>query len=178
MRISITKLDQTNLSHLNRVDGSFIVDAIMILRAENRKITYTIQPVPVYTKRYAVDEIDYTVYTNHPDRSAYLAYADDQLAGQIVLRKNWNQYAYIEDIAVDVNFRRQGIGRSLIDQAIAWAKTRGLTGIMLETQNNNLTACRLYEAFGFHLGGFDTELYRAIDPNTEEIALYWYLSFS
>jgi streptothricin acetyltransferase len=78
---------------------------------------------------------------------------------------------------VGANFRRQGIGRRLIEQAIDWAKARGLPGLMLETQNNNVAGCHLYEACGFHLGGFDQDLYRAIDPNTTEIALYWYLTF-
>ena len=53
----------------------------------------------------------------------------------------------------------------------------GLPGIMLETQNNNVAACRFYESCGFHLGGFDRELYRGITPDTDETALFWYLIF-
>jgi streptothricin acetyltransferase len=46
---------------------------------------------------------------------------------------------------------------------------------MLETQNNNVGACKLYEACGFTLGGFDRYLYRGEMPDTREIALFWYL---
>ncbi|MBP1701359.1 MAG: acetyltransferase [Chloroflexi bacterium] len=60
---------------------------------------------------------------------------------------------------------------------IRWAKARGFPGIMLETQNNNVAACRLYERTGMQLGGFDKYLYKGITPDTEEIALYWYLIF-
>lgn len=175
--LTIQPIDESNLHDLNRVDGSFTVDARFLLHLENGQISYTVEPVPAYTKRYAVDQVDYATCIRNPDRIGYLAYIDGQLAGQIILHKNWNCYAWVEDIAVDVHFRRQGIGQRLIEQAIAWAKHHGLPGLMLETQDNNVAACRLYAACGFHLGGFDRELYRAIDPNTAEVALFWYLLF-
>jgi ribosomal protein S18 acetylase RimI-like enzyme len=64
-----------------------------------------------------------------------------------------------------------------VQQAIAWAQDRQLPGVMLETQNINVAACRLYERCGFTLGGFDRYLYQGLHPDTEEIALYWYLVF-
>jgi streptothricin acetyltransferase len=60
----------------------------------------------------------------------------------------------------------------LIEQAIAWAKVSSCPGIMLETQNINTAACRLYARCGLQLGGFDACLYRGIQPGTDEIALY------
>ena len=45
---------------------------------------------------------------------------------------------------------------------------------MVETQNNNVAACKLYERCGFRLSGFDQDLYRGQDPETTEIALFWY----
>ena len=59
-----------------------------------------------------------------------------------------------------------------------WARTQQLAGVMLETQNNNVAACRLYESGGFQLVGFDRCLYRGLHPGTDEIALYWYLVFA
>jgi len=93
------------------------------------------------------------------------------------MRKNWNKYAYIEDIAVDVMFRRRGIGKELISEAMRWAQERHLAGIMLETQNNNVGACKFYESCGFQLKGFDTYLYKGINSRTDEVALFWYLVF-
>jgi streptothricin acetyltransferase len=61
---------------------------------------------------------------------------------------------------------------------VAWARDRQLAGVMLETQNNNVAACRLYESCGFQLGGFDRCLYQGLHPGTHEIALYWYLLFT
>jgi streptothricin acetyltransferase len=114
---------------------------------------------------------------NHPDRAVFFSYLDEELAGEIRFRKYWNGYAYIDNIAVDSKFRRQGAGRALMERAIAWAKEKGFPGIMLETQNNNVAACKFYESCGFKLRGFDTHLYKGLTPDTDEIALYWYLIF-
>lgn len=52
-----------------------------------------------------------------------------------------------------------------------------LPGMMLETQNNNLGACRLYERCGYVMGGVDHLRYRGIDPQTREVAIFWYRLF-
>jgi ribosomal protein S18 acetylase RimI-like enzyme len=70
------------------------------------------------------------------------------------------------------------VGRALLQHVIQWAKSRQLPGVMLETQNNNVAACRLYESCGFQLGGFDRCLYLGLNPGTDEIALYWYFCFA
>ena len=176
--LSIQPIDASNLHDLNRVDGTFTIDSRLVPNMQDGQIGYSIEPVQPHTKRYPAEKFDWATFIDNPGKVIYLAYVDGQLAGQIILWKNWNGYGYIEDIAVDASFRRQGIGRRLIEQAVAWAKSHALPGLMLETQDNNVAACRLYIACGFHLGGFDRELYRAIDPNTTEIALYWYLTFS
>ena len=179
--LTIQAIGVSNLHDINRVDGTFTIDSRLVLHAQDRQIGYSIEPVQPHTKRYPAEKFDWTTFIDNPDKAIYLAYVDGQVAGQvagqIILWKNWNGYGYIQDIAVDASFRQQGIGRRLIEAAITWAKERGLPGLMLETQDNNVAACRLYAACGFHLGGFDYELYQAIDPGTEEIALYWYLIF-
>ena len=67
---------------------------------------------------------------------------------------------------------------ALMEQACAWAKAQGLKGLSLETQDNNVAACRFYAAIGMELGGVNTKLYRQFDrPYSEETALFWYLEF-
>jgi ribosomal protein S18 acetylase RimI-like enzyme len=176
MAIVIKVFDHAGLASIDECNGEFIVSAKLCLHAHDGEITYTIVDVPPYSKQYPSDEIDLSTYIGHPDRVIFVAYVDDHPAGHIRLRKNWNRYAYVENIVVDVNHRRLGIGRRLIEQAKQWARSKNLPGIMLETQNNNVAACKLYETCGFKLRGFDTHLYKAIDPDTDEIALYWYLT--
>ena len=175
MKIIVHPMDKDTLHQINQCDASFTVDAKLVLSAENGKISYTAVDVSPYTKQYGPDEMDYNTFISNPDKAVFFAYVDEELAGQVRMVKYWNGYAYIDDVAVDTKFRRQGVGRALIERAIEWARSKGFPGLMLETQNNNVAACKLYEACGFELRGFDTHLYKGLKPNTDEIALYWYL---
>jgi ribosomal protein S18 acetylase RimI-like enzyme len=172
---TIQEINAENSKDLNRVDGTFIIDSRLDLYIEEGQIQTQITEIPRTIKRYRVDPINVTGTIKDPDKTVFFAYVDKQIAGQIILRVNWNNFASIKDIAVDTNFRRQGIGTELISWAQGWARERELAGIMLETQNNNLPACKLYERCGFRLAGFDQFLYKGIDKDTDEIALYWYL---
>jgi ribosomal protein S18 acetylase RimI-like enzyme len=144
---------QRNMSDINKCDGEFIIDAKLVLFVDNGVIRYTEIKVPGTKKRYEKDNIDFTTYISNQDKAVFVAYAEGQVAGQIILRKNWNKFAYIEDIAVDVRFRRQGIGKELMSYAKRWAQDRNLAGITLETQDNNVGACKFYESCGFQLRG-------------------------
>lgn len=182
MNITIRELAAGDPADWQRLDDSFTVDSVLVLSTTDGRIGYEITEVPAYTKRYSdepspPDEEDDSAYIGNPDQIVYLAFAGDRVAGRIMLRRNWNRYAYIEDIQVDQAYRRHGIGRKLIEQAKRWAAAGGMPGLMLETQNNNVRACRFYESCGFEIGGFDTRLYQGIRKQTDEIALFWYLMF-
>jgi ribosomal protein S18 acetylase RimI-like enzyme len=175
--IRIYPLAAANQADLNRCDNSFPVEAELCLSAEDGQVRYTVRPVAPYVKQYGPEVTDAQAYLERPDHAAWLAYVQERLAGQILVREHWNRFAIVWDIAVHPPFRRQGVGRSLMEQAIRWARERRLPGVMLEAQNINVSACRFYESCGFSLGGFDRHLYRGIDPDTREIALFWYLLF-
>jgi len=96
------------------------------------------------------------------------------MLGEIRLRKNWNKYSYIEDIAVRKDYRRQGVGNELIQKAIEWAKKNDMQGLILETQDNNLSACRFYLNFGFKIGAVDTILYANTEYNNEKAIFMCY----
>jgi streptothricin acetyltransferase len=177
MAIAIQEADRNNINSVYKVDGSLWVDSRLIISAVNGKFSFQVVPMPGYTKPYMPDEIDTTTYLNSPDRVIFFAYIDNRLAGQIILRKNWNKFAWVEDIAVDTCYRRQGVGQALMARSMEWTKSRGLPGIMLETQDVRVGACRFYERFGFTLGGFDRKLYSAFPEDAGEIALFWYLLF-
>ena len=60
--------------------------------------------------------------------------------------------------------------------SIEWAKHKNLHGLMLETQDNNLIACKFYHNCGFKIGSVDTMLYANFENNFEK-AVFWYLRF-
>ena len=47
---------------------------------------------------------------------------------------------------------------------------------MLETQDNNLIACKFYHNCGFKIGSVDTMLYANFENNFEK-AVFWFLWF-
>lgn len=173
MDLVVKALDELTLGDARKLDDSFLVESELRLFAEDGVTHYEVVPVSPYEKSYADEGL--SDYQNLPDEAVFLAYLDGSVAGRVVLSEGWNRYAWIEDIAVDARCRRLGVGRALMDRAIAWAIERGLPGIRLETQSNNVPACKFYEACGFQLGGFDRNLYRGLDEETTEIALFWYL---
>lgn len=131
-----------------------------------------------YEKIYPAGENDWHAYIGSADKAIYLAYIDGKCAGQIVLRRDWNRYAFIEDIAVAAFARRQGVGTALMERAKEWAAQGGMQGLALETQDNNLAACRFYAKCGFAIGGVNTMLYRNFGgPVADETAVFWYMKF-
>lgn len=178
MSITIRKLSEGENSFAKQFNRKSIVKSRLLLGIENEKLTYTIVPVESpYEREVQLEDTDYgfnevppTVFIAEVDRSA-------KLAGRIRLLKWWNQFGYIEDLVVNPDFRGMGIGRTLIERGIQWARELHLPGVMLETQDDNVPACTLYASCGFVLSGFDRNVYKAINPQTRETALYWYLIF-
>lgn len=177
MKITIQEVDADNLQNVNKCDGAFTVSSRLVLNATDGVIRYSVVSVEPYQKPYIFDEKEYPSYIANPNKTIYFAYVEGQLAGQIGVVKHWNAFAWIDDLIVDINCRRCGVGRALMERVVDWAKARDLPGIMLETQDVNVPACRFYENFGFRLRGFDTYLYKGFNPATDEIALFWYLIF-
>lgn len=177
MEITIREVNTDTILFVKKDGSSFEVMSKLVLHAKDGIIGYSVVEVAPYSKQYGAEEFDVQSYLDDPDKVIFLAFTGNEPIGQIRLHKFWNGYAYIDDISVEPEYRGEGIGRALMLCAIEWARSRGFSGIMLETQDNNVAACRLYERCGFKLRGFDTNLYKALEPHTDEIALYWYLMF-
>ena len=59
---------------------------------------------------YPDEDNDYSEYVDSPYKTAFLAYVDDVFAGIIIVRKDWNKYAFVEDISVVKKYRGKGVG--------------------------------------------------------------------
>ena len=125
--------------------------------------------------RFPDDKLDWSAYIDSSEKIVLLAFHEDACIGQIRLVKDWNRFAYIENIAVKKDFRKSGVGHLLLEAAETWAKERSLIGLSLEAQNDNLIACRFYVKEGFVLGGVDT-LKQSANSNID-LTLYWYKLF-
>lgn len=175
MTITIYKLDSSHLHHFNQFDRKFTVSAKLLLDILGGKLTWGITPVEPYEKEIPIDEVDPATFVNSEDKVIFLAEVDGKLAGQIKIITWWNGYAYIDDLIVNPQCRGFGVGKALMEAAIQWSREKRFPGIMLETQDDNVAACKLYDSCGFVLGGFDQYTLKNFKPN--ETALFWYLIF-
>ncbi len=90
-----------------------------------------------------------------------------------VEEETWRNTAWIWNIMLDVEARGQGIGREMLNHIIRWGRRRGLRAILLETQSNNVPACKFYLRMGFQLVGINTMFYTNQDLERDEVALFW-----
>ncbi len=65
--------------------------------------------------------------------------------------------AHIEDVIVDESARGQGVGESLMREALRLAKEYGANGVMLTSNPRRVAANRLYQKMGFK--SWETNLY-------------------
>jgi ribosomal protein S18 acetylase RimI-like enzyme len=66
----------------------------------------------------------------------------------------------IEDVIVDENARRQGIGEALVSYAIDLAKEAGADGVSLTSNPQRQAANQLYQSMGFELRKTNPYFYR------------------
>lgn len=175
--VQIIPLTWGQLGAVNKLNQPFLVIGRVRAAFVDGKWTWTEEPFPIpYEKSYPDEQLDYGQYINSRDQRIFLAYLDNQCVGQIRLKRNWNHYGLIEDLSVARDYRNRGIGKKLMAAAMQWAKAGGMSGLMLETQDINLAACRFYERCGFQLGGVDVMLYGSLVDKKEQ-ALFWYMQF-
>jgi len=175
MEIIIRKIDQGESSQTKSFSRKSAVNSRLVLGIKSEQLVYIIVPVEPYERDVQAEEIDYGFDEAGP--TVFFAEVDGRLAGRIKMLRWWNRFAYVEDLVVNPGYRGLKIGRRLLERGIQWAHENDFPGVMLETQDDNVPACTLYESCGFVLSGFDRNVYKAVNPNTKETALYWYLIF-
>ena len=57
--------------------------------------------------------------------------------------------ALLENLAVDLNWRRSGVAKALCAATMEWAKSEGALGLNLEVRVSNAAALALYAGLGF-----------------------------
>ena len=175
----IVELTKERIADVNKANQPFSVIGRIIPRYEHGKWSYIEELLPEPEEKYYLDDDeDWNLYMDNPDKAIFLCYEEGACAGQIILRRDWNHYAFVEDISVAAAYRGCGVGTALMNRAVEWAREKELGGLALETQDNNLLACRFYKKFGMEIGAVNTMLYRnAPKPWCDEIAVFWYLKF-
>ena len=93
----------------------------------------------------------------HPDAAVIVAEDDGRLVGRLSLSRDPHPASrHVADLGlmVDAAYRRRGIGRTLLEEAVVWARSAGIRKLELHVFPWNEPALRLYESFGFEREGY------------------------
>jgi RimJ/RimL family protein N-acetyltransferase len=98
----------------------------------------------------------------HPDAAVFVAEEESRLLGRLSLARDPHPASrHVADLGlmVDARHRRRGIGRRLLEEAVAWARSSGVVKLELHVFPWNEPALGLYESFGFEREGYRKEQY-------------------
>jgi len=97
-------------------------------------------------------------FVQEDNADVLVAEVGDKIVGLLILRKaahpsypmfRPHEYAYIEDLVVDADYRRQGVGGVLLEAAKKWALDRGLFFLQTTVWVANQDARHFYQRQGF-----------------------------
>jgi ribosomal protein S18 acetylase RimI-like enzyme len=104
---------------------------------------------------------------------------DGTIVGNLSIRRAAPYHTHgrlIGNVVVHPDYRGRGIGRALMERAIATAKSRSIRWIGLEVRASNAIACGLYRRLGFQTVGQTQHLLRPAHtpwPATERTETSW-----
>lgn len=95
---------------------------------------------------------------------------DGELVGYVIF--NWAAgESHLLNLCVDPRHRRQGLGRLLLEHAIARATTLGCASMFLEVRPSNPGAAAMYERRGFELIGRRPAYYRSVEGREDALVM-------
>lgn len=111
---------------------------------------------------------------NRPISSPYVIVhkLDKKIIGYVIC---WHiqDEIQISNIAVHPDFRRMGIGESVLRQVLSRQKKEGAKFVSLEVRPSNMAAIRLYNKLGFDILGIRKNYYR--NPPEHAVVMAKYL---
>ena len=106
--------------------------------------------------------------TDNPAARCWVAELDGHIVGMLVLWLIVDE-AHIASLATHPDFRRQGIAKQLLVEALDKAYTEGARTAFLEVRAGNEAARRMYQKFGFEEVGRRERYYK--DNNEDAILM-------
>lgn len=191
-RLDVRVVTVDDVPALQRLDCSFETDRIYTLHVQEALTRGTTRPNPSgdscsLSLTLKESFVDPPFYKNLGENNfsqaeveakvraaqgGYVAMADDQLAGAVLLDvEEERSVARINLNVVGRQFRRYGIGSLLLSCATDWAREKGCWAIFLETQNNNYPAIQFYLRNGLEIWSLDPHFYPP-GPTEHEVAIF------
>jgi GNAT superfamily N-acetyltransferase len=177
---------------LYELDYNFETDRIYTLHVQNHLIGEHSDTIPGEGVAFAFElvetPVDPPIYKNFREyentlpvveaklrtvQGGYVALVDGAITGGILLNvEEERSVVRIQDLIVDRQSRRYGVGSLLLSCAADWARKRGCWAIILETQNTNYPAIQFYLRNGLEIWSINQHFYPPPGPQGHEIALF------
>ncbi len=156
-RVRFEKLQEVHVPELKRIDAA---------AAELYwSIGFDAAEVPVRTSG--------DFYRLPRTHAVWVADADGAVAGFVAFRDESPGVGYIEDIAVNPELWRLGVGRRLIEKARAELVHLGFDEVVLKVKTRAPWAGAFYESLGFHMLGDPSALVDPLAPSVPERVTAW-----
>ena len=91
---------------------------------------------------------------------SFAVFFNDNLIGYVIAKITYPE-THILNLTVKKNFRKKGIGKSLIELIISEARLRSSENILLEVRVGNFEAQSLYEKYNFQIIGTRKNYYES-----------------
>lgn len=110
--------------------------------------------------------------TENPSAEFFVLEAENTVAAYMGMHIVLDE-CYIANVAVKKDYRKKGLGRILVENALKVAKDKGCSFITLEVRVSNLPAIALYEKCGFEKIGERKNFYTAPTENALIMTKYF-----
>jgi RimJ/RimL family protein N-acetyltransferase len=110
----------------------------------------------------------------HPDAAVFVADDDGLIVGRLSLSRDPHPASrHVADLGLMVaaSHRGRGIGRLLLEEAVAWSRLSEVRKLELHVFPWNEPALRLYESFGFEREGYRKRHYARDDEFLDAILM-------
>jgi len=110
----------------------------------------------------------------HPDAAVFVADDDGLIVGRLSLSRDPHPASrHVADLGLMVaaSHRGRGIGRLLLEEAVAWSRLSEVRKLELHVFPWNEPALRLYESFGFEREGYRKRHYARDDELLDAILM-------
>jgi len=186
--ITYKKVDRTYFQQYDLIPMLVYVSSYYQVNKINHGLSgFTFEEVPVkpYTKDMSIYEIasEYEEQFDISNWAVFMAFDESKAIGgitvvsrtkEVIMLSGRDDLAILWDIRIDDSYKRQGVGQSLFDMAVTWAKNQGLKQMKIECQNNNIPACKFYHKQGAVLSAIDEYAYYNEPECRHETQFIWF----
>lgn len=101
------------------------------------------------------------------------------IAGYAAMRiHHWNRSGHLPEFASSKEWKRNSVGKAMLDEIKKFCKRNGLRTVIIETQPGNREANEFYEAMGQGICGYNDRHHTNAPESAKDTALFYSMNIS